>query len=196
MNASHDKPTLSVDNLDRSTPRPALREKSMVAAQDHFRRRVCAMRRSAWVLAFCGFLTACIILVSGWVHFGYLGKYFICEFRDGQIFLAAASVDLSRMARILPGWRVTIQDGPHICLASEWTAVWEFNSDCKFVFVIAPLVYFIGIFATLSLVCSRLSKRRVAGICTRCGYDLRASPERSPECGAVATIVTAEVFIQ
>lgn len=49
----------------------------------------------------------------------------------------------------------------------------------------APLWFLIGLFGVLPArwLCNR--RRPGLGSCARCGYDLRATPARCPECGAV-----------
>ncbi len=82
-------------------------------------------------------------------------------------------------------------------LATRWTPALSFK---PFEFIM-PLWMPVVVFAAIAwwgyfIPIARRRKRRVLGLCVRCGYDLRGSKDRCPECGrpfeACATKLTAD----
>jgi hypothetical protein len=65
-------------------------------------------------------------------------------------------------------------------------------------FLLLPMPFVVALFAPLPLIDVILIRRRrrhgrrlAAGLCVRCGYDLRASPDRCPECGAIPAVTNS-----
>jgi hypothetical protein len=78
---------------------------------------------------------------------------------------------------------ITIDAGHRSALA--YTRIFSSPGDYRFYFPLWMLSMSAGLIAAAGIV-SELRKRSTfrPGCCTRCGYDLRASPDRCPECGA------------
>ena len=73
---------------------------------------------------------------------------------------------------------------------SSWQFVADKTVDWELYAVGCPHWFLVLVFTAATLCALRLAKhqqalqRRHRGLCEKCGYDLRASPERCPECGA------------
>ena len=76
---------------------------------------------------------------------------------------------------------------------TDWVPKLGFN-PLRFVLPLwIPLLVFATLSSYLLRPIHRRRKRRKLGLCVKCGYDLRASKDRCPECG---TVSTPQDFIQ
>ena len=58
---------------------------------------------------------------------------------------------------------------------------WAITVPCWFATLVTVPLAALG----LRRIVTRLKRRRIDGICFNCGYDLRATPQRCPECGTI-----------
>jgi hypothetical protein len=83
------------------------------------------------------------------------------------------------------GWMIESRDGHFRITSFKQNLLWQ----VPYVRLILLLVFLWGI---PLLMLERRKKRIAQGLCINCGYDLRASPERCPECGMVTNRIPAE----
>jgi hypothetical protein len=85
------------------------------------------------------------------------------------------------------------------CLEGRFGIGWTWTSGRRFAVlgrrVVVPDGYLVGAFFVLPFTSLVMRLRRRAatktGLCFKCGYDLRATPNRCPECGTIRAEVMA-----
>jgi hypothetical protein len=109
------------------------------------------------------------------------------------------SIRLSHIDWILHPPQPTVDSGPFVSVNRQGTQ-WRFagfmyqpgslNGPAPYCGLVVPLWEFVVILAVMPVIrCISWRRRRIsarrhrAGLCPNCGYDLRATPDRCPECG-------------
>jgi hypothetical protein len=129
---------------------------------------------------------ACTLAFLGsyrWTHavegFGRSTTGIAATYR-GSLVVGVAVAPLPRLYwLVVPSENAAIRDG---FLAFRW------QNDRIVKLIGVPLWLLSAVFAWLFVRLHRATRVRSPGLCPTCGYDLRATPERCPECGSVAVI--------
>jgi hypothetical protein len=141
----------------------------------------------------------CLLLTN--IPFGHERSwtaYFISsdnEQEGPEVMLVALSTSLLTVRPSTPSWLSTVGTPPGYGVLgfslgkSQRGVVMEID-DSRIVYITLPHWLAVAVFGLtgLSMLVSpsaRRARRRSAGLCEQCGYDLRASLERCPECGAM-----------
>ena len=118
------------------------------------------------------------------------GELTVCHLRNVQL-----EVPVQRLAPVRRQLHTHLQQDLWPTADSRWRfagiayARSDLGTGHRYVLITVPywiLVAFAAVLPTLRVLRVRRSRAvRLAGLCPRCNYDLRATPDRCPECGTV-----------
>ena len=108
--------------------------------------------------------------------------------RKGRLYYIHQAYTTAAPQKMRVHWGNDLLGGLYVgFLHTRYACSHESNSSGEFTIVVFP-VWIVGFGLALlwGLPVSRDNRRMRTGLCPRCGYDLRATPERCPECGFMA----------
>ena len=148
------------------------------------------LRKTLTILSLIGLLISVTALVTSWWRIKYRGVVWYGSVWDSNASFTwfGSHSELNRGLSNPSGYSMglTVRGYRGIRGVTSWWAYYVKRSPFS---VRLPLMYPIAFFAVASIALLgpigryRRRKRKKLGLCLRCGYDLRASKDRCPECG-------------
>lgn len=147
--------------------------------------------RSYWVADRLGWRSSSVETTHGEFHFSYMSYTPGSGYAPGTGWAYSTSAPRGHKAKSLWGVQPAL---------AEYGFAYTIITDPRFrsFHMMVPLWFIALIFAILPASWLsryrrpwRRERRRAAGLCVRCGYDIRATPERCPECGESTLIETS-----
>jgi hypothetical protein len=149
------------------------------------------LRRVLLIVSVAGLVgTTVACPLSAWWAVGHNGPFWVTGVGAGYVWLSVYDSQSHRGPwDVGPGWFL-------VHIPEEWPLVLPLVDRSGTVTHMGlPLWALGGLFALSYWALVRpmmmADRRRRRGLCPRCGYDLRGSPEKCPECGTVPMISAA-----